>query len=325
MKLSTKHQLTATENNQKFIDLMEDQNEKSCVGDDGVTQELSMRLHRYSCDDEYEGIGEHGEVIDSMMMRRRRSRGRRRGSERVNDLHQNNDTQIVIRKQSHLLSLFKLYAILLISTSLFECLNSQSVVLVESPLNNISTSSMTLSSPPSQLFLSSRQQPTISLVSGFKARNQAGEEGEDQGGFIMQASNHNTATVQLEDLSTSGMPTSMNEDLTYATTTTVSPTSTAEETTPLSVDNERIPIDMNRQQFDTHDQLINATTKDESIYLSPNADNQEPPSTMVGAIDEPVQKNQRGIDGRQSSRAGMSKVSHVTSFLSGKLEVMPSI
>lgn len=98
------------------------------------------------------------------------------------------------------------------------------------------------------------------------------EEEEEEDGFIMDSSARNGST---SDTSTEVTPTD-------SIATTLDP-------------DQGIAIDVNRQQFVTHDQLLNASTKDESIPLQV----QLPTAT-------------------QSSRAGMSKVSHVSSFLSGE-------
>lgn len=82
---------------------------------------------------------------------------------------------------------------------------------------------------------------------------------------------------------------------------------------------DRISIDENRKHFVTHDQLTSATaqhltarTKDEHIDLQAVASSDEPQSVA------PVASVAPGLLRAPTSRAGISKVSHVSSFLSGK-------
>lgn len=137
------------------------------------------------------------------------------------------------------------------------------------------------SGAPSQLFLPQAQ--PISRVSGFYPKKTSDEE-ED--GFIMQAATSvpRNATSSLDE-----EPTTTSAPLTTTTTTTTVSIDSGGEAS----DEGGIAIDVNRQQFLTHDQLnLNASTKDE-----------------IAAPD---------LHRVQSSRADRSKVSHVSSFLSGK-------
>lgn len=178
--------------------------------------------------------------------------------------------------------------------------------------------------PPSQLFLapiSQKQQqqiqqaPPISLVSGLKKS----EPEEDDGGFIMktllptlasyresnQSPSSGSGTESNLDsvtLTTSAAITSADE---LALTTTLAPP--ADTTSNNGLDQSgSIPIDANRQQFLTHDQLsLNTSNTDENIYLNgfePATDHNRHESWQRA----------------QSSRSGMSKVSHVSSLLSGE-------
>lgn len=151
---------------------------------------------------------------------------------------------------------------------------------------NVSQSAgMTIRQAPSQLFLAhlNQETPTISRVAGLHPKR-ADEEAD---GFIMKAE---PGSVNQPDQTT----TIVNDD----TTTTMIPES-----------DRSIPIDTNRQQFVTHDQLnlLNATTRDEYINLT--GGNQ--------SIDfSPPNRDNRAQTSRTS---GMSKVSHVSNIISGKL------
>lgn len=195
-------------------------------------------------------------------------------------------------------------------------LNQNVADLYELPKINSENSNSSISgssniAPPSQLFLtpiSQQQANSISLVNGVKKSDIE----EDDGGFIMKTIQ---PTVQNEsasdkDLNTDSvtLPTKeiSNDDTTATTATDFTQTTSPQiDTTTLLDQSGSIPIDANRQQFLTHDQLslLNASTKDENIYLNNyEKDSQEPSGKRV-----------------QSPRSGMSKLSHVSSFLSGEL------
>lgn len=182
---------------------------------------------------------------------------------------------------------------------------------------------------PSQLFLpppanGQNGNQAISLVGGFNQKKP--EEEED--GFIMQSASLPLGLAQGESTAstattTSELPATTQTDSTDATTstyasdsdettTTTSPTTTIEPDSKITTisseqDNNlqgRIPIDVNRQQFVTHDQLSlpEASTKDENMSISQQS---------AG--------NSQSIPPRApTSRSGASKVSHVSSILSGK-------
>lgn len=176
--------------------------------------------------------------------------------------------------------------------------------------------------PPSQLFLppaNPRIQP-VSLVNGFHQKRSEDEEAE---GFIMQASSSSAQTPNESN-------TFNTIDLASATTETTTSQQQQDDVTQNSDQNdERIPIDINRQQFVTHDQLslLNATTKDESIYLPINGSGSS--GLVDGAFgynDELPMINRTNDSALKAptSRSGMSKVSHVSSFLSGKFFLLKS-
>lgn len=195
-------------------------------------------------------------------------------------------------------------------------LNQNIVDLYELPQINSSrenSNSSGIAQPPSQLFLtpiSHQRSQSIRLVNGVKKSDIE----EDDGGFIMktiQPALQSESTSDNKDLNTDSVMISTTKeapnDEATATTEINSATTTSPQTdlTTLIDLSGSIPIDANRQQFLTHDQLslMNATTKDENIYLN----NEEKENS------EPSMKR------AQSPRSGLSKVSHVSSFLSGEL------
>lgn len=169
---------------------------------------------------------------------------------------------------------------------------SSSVINYDANQNNSSNYQEAQSSQllnPSQLFLSQTKASPISLVVGYQGKKSFDEE-ED--GFIMQASsaNKNRNDEQQAETTTSQSLQTQTDD--------INPTTTTNTITTSAEDDQRIPIDANRQQFLTHDQL-NASTKDETINITQN-----------------IEATKRVPE--KTSRAGMSKVSHVASFFSGK-------
>lgn len=191
-------------------------------------------------------------------------------------------------------------------------------------------------SPPSQLFLSpsltsqsassslllpsARQ---ISFVGGFGAKKRSDEE-ED--GFIMKT----PAVTQADTTVTSlGLTTDLSnlsnspkdEENTISTISSAPATITTTTQSNEEHNNDQpIAIDANRQQFLTHDQLslLNASTKDEHIYLT-NANQHDDDGTTSTLAGDQSGLFQESKLVPTSSRAGMSKVSHVSSFFSGKL------
>jgi len=161
---------------------------------------------------------------------------------------------------------------------------------------------------PSQQFLS---QP-VSLVTGFHTKKSQ----EEEDGFIMQAS----STVSQNEPAASNLSEFAPNAASSASGDTRADSSlvpTSEPPTTISGRNgeqgdQRIAIDANRQQFVTHDQLslLDANTKDESINIT-NGNEQD--LAASNGQDDALQRV-------QTSRTGMSKVSHVSSFFSGKLE-----
>ena len=139
-----------------------------------------------------------------------------------------------------------------------------------------------------------------------KQMRRDGEEGEGEeeangGGFIMRT----VPTIQLGNESnpfegTTSVPATTRAAQDVAEGTTQPAHGGAEQsattTQPPFQDNseDRIAINPSRQRFPTHDQLLNASTKDEQINLAAPGSG-------------------------QSSRAGMSRLAHASSFLSGKL------
>lgn len=143
---------------------------------------------------------------------------------------------------------------------------------------------------PSQSFLPLVNKPSglYGLVASYYPSKKFEEEEE---GFIMQQSSSTPeATTQQPELTTTGA-------LVVSSSSSSSSSSIEQTTTEAgqSGDDQRIPIDANRPQYLTHDQLT-ANTKEELIN-----------TTTTTTAKTPA-----------SSRAGMSKVA--SSFLTGKLQ-----
>lgn len=182
-----------------------------------------------------------------------------------------------------------------------------------------------LAQAPSQLFLPSPNQLArpIVLVNGFIRKTQ--EEEEEGDGFIMQASaipaKQSQANVfesstdksqamdtESTDLAESETQTATTVTVTTTTTTTTEPTTTSGQKTFRASDEQdldrmqEIAIDSGRQRYLTHDQLSasnesNLRQNNDKTHNNNNNNNQKVPT----------------------SRSGMSKVSQVSSFISGKL------
>lgn len=158
-------------------------------------------------------------------------------------------------------------------------------------------------SKPAQFFMATDQRQSIKLVGGgIQPRSEEEEEG-----FIMRASpsvipQNQPPTSPVLDHST---PTS--EKALAAGTDAPN----FDQPTTVDADDQRIPINSNRQQYITHDQLslLNASTKDEHINLTSNDQEVQTSSSSL------LQKAQSPRTG------GMSKVSHVSSFISGKWSI----
>ena len=175
---------------------------------------------------------------------------------------------------------------------------------------------------PSQLFLPPVSGDRAQFVEIFKSKGDDDEE--EAGGFIMQSPSTPPADKQQPEDSTA--PSSdPGADLTTTTTTAdqqqVATTSAEELTTGSSQvkvggeEDGRIAINASRQQFQTHDQLLQRSTKDEPISL---------PATGQGQSlsQDQSQGKQQGesFEGWQfpSLRSILSGLAHATSFLSGK-------
>lgn len=152
---------------------------------------------------------------------------------------------------------------------------------------------------PSQSFISdSIKQIQPSFPSGsHQAKPVKLEEEED--GFIMQTSSLTSASDDRPESST----TELRLDSRSAT---MSP-EVDETTKPAQSDDQSIPIDSNRQQFITHDQL-SASTKDENISISSPDDDSTSSWSRSRHKDQAV----------KSQRANTSKVSYVSALFSGK-------
>lgn len=139
---------------------------------------------------------------------------------------------------------------------------------------------------PSQLFLSSTDHLNrpILLVNGFSRK----KSDEEEDGFMMQAAANQATTLD---------PSSHSQGLDLTTTTQMQPDETTTQSSNQTSELEmRIPIDAYRQHFLTHDQL--------SVLHKNSADE--------SGIEQKV----------PTSRSGMSKVSHVSSFLSGEFKFL---
>lgn len=201
--------------------------------------------------------------------------------------------------------------------------------------------------PPSQLFLppiNHRLQP-VTLVNAFHQKRSE----EEEEGFIMQASSssssssssvapqqQNATTEQQASTTTqqeSATSTFINDDDDDDNQTqpdqrmaTHNEESTSEGgETGSGNEDQKIPIDVNRQQFVTHDQLLNASTKDESIYLSPGSGGNNEEDIMNKSNTENSHSAAAAAQQQRvpTSRSGsLSKVSHVSSFLTGKFRIV---
>lgn len=160
---------------------------------------------------------------------------------------------------------------------------------------------------PNQFFLPIDQRSIKLVGGGFPAKSEEEEEG-----FVMRDLSSPSSLVQNQTgviaadtgkapAERASPPDSQNTDTPPMTTTTT--------TTMTTEDDQRIPIDVNRQQFVTHEQLslLNANTKDEHISLTSNEEIQPLASSFMRRT--------------QTPRTGMSKVSHVSSLLSGKWSI----
>lgn len=169
---------------------------------------------------------------------------------------------------------------------------------------------------PSQLFLLAAQRAPISLVPRINQKR----PDEEVDGFLMQAQMQNGSTT-TQQTTPPIKTTSEQAAITFETTTTTAPapaTSTSQEN-----DDSRIPIDANRQQFVTHDQLTNASGADglmsseSKISQSEGAADQEAPSIGDGEEGETATNSTDHRD-QQWQRAA-TKVSYVIpGILSGK-------
>lgn len=153
-------------------------------------------------------------------------------------------------------------------------------------------------SKPAQFFLPTDQ--SIKLVGGgLQPRSE-----EEEGGFIMRTASSAIAQHQPSSAAQVVDSTAISEKALAAGTEAPN----LDLASTVEADDQRIPINSNRQQYITHDQLslLNASTKDEHINLTSNDQEVQPLSSSL------LQKAQSPRTG------GMSKVSHVSSFISGK-------
>lgn len=150
---------------------------------------------------------------------------------------------------------------------------------------------------PNQFFLPTDQRSIKLVGGGLQAKSEEEEEG-----FVMRDLSSPSSLVQNQT-------DSLAADPGKALASSSDSPSTETPQTATTVDDQRIPIDVNRQQFVTHEQLslLNANTKDEHINLTSNEDIQPLGSSFIRRT--------------QTPRTGMSKVSHVSSLLSGKWSI----
>lgn len=152
---------------------------------------------------------------------------------------------------------------------------------------------------PSQMFVST----DASTIARARAGESVDDENAGVNGFIMRAATEerpadmctNATEPATTDATTLAVTARTDED--DAQTTTEAPVTT---TQPAPGD--RIAIDANRAQYETHDQLQSASTKDEPIQISPS-------------MQDAQQQQQKPAAGQ--SRVGFSRMH---SILSGKLQ-----
>lgn len=145
---------------------------------------------------------------------------------------------------------------------------------------------------PSQSFMSDTVKP---IQAGFPVGSHLAKPAkveEEEDGFIMQAAQTTTRA------DTSGQ-------------VSEAPAGSLESSSTLADADQSIPIDSNRQQFITHDQL-SASTKDENISIAAPSDEGAESSLWS----QSRHSNEQAV---KSQRANTSKVSYVSSLFSGKL------
>lgn len=127
----------------------------------------------------------------------------------------------------------------------------------------------------------------------------------DEGdGFIMRTGSSLSSNMEqyASDLGETKNGGKSDDELATTSQTTTAPDSSEQQTT---TENDRIPINATRQQFLTHDQLVNASTKDEQIHVQQH-------------MEDHLKSHPSPADASTSSRSGMPRLAFASSFLSGK-------
>lgn len=213
--------------------------------------------------------------------------------------------------------ILKISNILITSLIIYLCLSNFYQPIVVEANQTVANGNL---SEPMQFFIPTDQRQSSSLSSSIKlvGGGLQPKSEEEEEGFIMRASSSTGAQAQayaqqLADLVGEQQVTSEKRSVfkTVTPATNVDPDRTTLANSASGDnhddDDQRIPINLNRQQYVTHEQLslLNASTKDEHISLAGGDQEIQPLSTRL------LQK-------AQSPRTGMSKVSHVSSIFSGK-------
>lgn len=175
---------------------------------------------------------------------------------------------------------------------------------------------------PSQLFLpATTQKGPISLVPRV---NQKRLE-EEVDGFIMQAQ-QNTTSSPSSPSKIAGSTSTGSSTTEQAAAVTFEPSTDQALAAPSSAaaaafeDEYRIPIDVNRQQFVTHDQLQtnSSSAGDSDIAVSESKIQQTQTASSEETIDQPASGGSDHRGQQQQWLRAASKVSHVSNLLSGE-------
>lgn len=197
--------------------------------------------------------------------------------------------QIDVRNYYHYLSLLLLLLLLF---------GLRSGAAHDSKYEATSRNSGPKESDPSQLFLPAQYPAgrSIVLVNGFNQRVKT--EDDEAGGFIMRAPITPPPTTM-----TNTDKIDIQED--QLQTTTMSPQQQTTSVLGRPLDSERIPIDANRQQFLTHDQLSLSNNN------NTNNNNYNQQATEMNDHNNNNEQFQRAVPARSST------ILHVPSLLSG--------